>query len=143
MLIEHKLTVNDIDLLLTRLKAYELSRISYLVNCNNVNYNIFYSYNRNTNIASVDIFPINNDWIKYSSSFEGTLEHLKIRLLSSTTFDLTLIDKQSKVIVSTDIWSKEQADKRISEHNKVASENMVVNDKEIKIIEAARNKLTK
>lgn len=48
-------------------------------------------------------------------------------------------DKQNKV-VSTDIWTKEQADKRISEHNE--GEHMKITDTEIAIIESARNKLT-
>lgn len=137
--VEHKLTANDIDLLLKRLTATSTNRISYLVNSNNINYNIFYSYNGN--LATVDIFPVNNDWIKYISSFEGSLEHLKIRLLNSTTFDLVMSDKQHKVVsLSTDIWTKEQSTKRILEHNEVASENMKVTDTEVAIIEAARNK---
>ena len=141
ILVEHKLTANDIDLLIERLEAYELSRISYIVNSNNTNYNIFYNYNGN--LATVDIFPSNNDWIKYISSFTGTIEHLKIRLLTSNTFDLAMADKQNKAVnLSTDIWNKDKAAKRISEHNEVASENMKVTDTEVAIIEAARNKLT-
>lgn len=140
--VEHKLTTNDIDLLLKRLTATSINRISTLVNSNNVNYNIFYSYNNN--LVTVDIYPVNNDWIKYVSSFEGTLEHLKIRLLNSSTFDLVMSDKQHKTVsLSTDIWTKEQADKRILEHNQVTTDDMKITDKEKQIIETARNKITK
>ena len=139
--VEHKLTANDIDLLLKRLTATSTNRISTTVNSNNVNYTIFYSYYNN--LVTVNIYPNNNDWIKYISSFEGSLDHFKIRLLTSSTFDLVMSDKQHKVVsLSTDIWTKEQSTKRILEHNQVASENMKVTDTEIKIIEAARNKLT-
>lgn len=140
--VEHKLTNNDIDLLLKRLTTTSINRISTLVNSNNVNYNIFYSYNNN--LVTVDIYPNNNNWIKYVSSFEGTLEHLKIRLLTSNTFDLVMSDKQTKTVsLSTDIWTKEQADKRILEHNQVTTDDMKITDKEKQIIETARNKLIK
>mgnify|MGYP003513658931 FL=1 len=139
--VEHKLTANDIDLLLKRLTATSTNRISTTVNSNNVNYTIFYSYYNN--LVTVNIYPNNNDWIKYISSFEGSLDHFKIRLLTSSTFDLVMSDKQHKVVsLSTDIWTKEQSTKRILEHNQVASENMKVTDTEVAIIEAARNKLT-
>ena len=138
--VEHKLTANDIDLLLKRLTATSTNRISTTVNSNNVNYTIFYSYYNN--LVTVNIYPNNNDWIKYISSFEGSLDHFKIRLLTSSTFDLAMADKQHKAqITSTDIWNKDKAAKRISEHNEVASEQMKVTDTEVAIIEAARNKL--
>ena len=138
--VEHKLTANDIDLLLKRLTATSTNRISTTVNSNNVNYTIFYSYYNN--LVTVNIYPNNNDWIKYISSFEGSLDHFKIRLLTSSTFDLVMSDKQHKAqITSTDIWTKEQSTKRILEHNEVATENMKVTDTEVAIIEAARNKL--
>ena len=128
--VEHKLTANDIDLLLTRLTVNSINRISTIVNSNNIN------------LVTVDIYPINNDWIKYNSSFEGTLEQFKNRLLSSKTFDLVMSDKQHKTVISsTDIWTKEQADKRIQQHNDKAPTGMQITDAEKEIIEAARNKL--
>lgn len=138
--VEHKLTANDIDLLLTRLTVNSINRISTIVNSNNINYNIFYSYY--INLVTVDIYPINNDWIKYKSSFEGTLNQLKTYLNTTNYFKLHMSDKQHKTVsLSTDIWTKDKADKRILEHNQVATDDMKITDKEKQIIEATRNKI--